>query len=93
MSERLDKMKDKLKYIKTISNPDTVIKICDQLFGKGNYHLLISTRENKKYMIKAYETNNKYLHFGDIDYEDYTYHQDKHRRDLFRNLNKSWSKT
>ena len=36
-----------------------------------------STRKNKKYMIM--NDDNKYVHFGDSRYEDYTKHQDKER--------------
>ena len=36
-----------------------------------------STRKNKKYMIL--NDDNKYIHFGDSRYEDYTKHQDKER--------------
>lgn len=36
-----------------------------------------STRKNKKYMIMNDE--NKYVHFGDSRYEDFTKHQDKER--------------
>ena len=36
-----------------------------------------STRKNKKYMIM--KDDNKYVHFGDLRYEDFTKHQDKER--------------
>ena len=36
-----------------------------------------STRKNKKYMIM--NDDNKYIHFGDLRYQDYTKHQDKER--------------
>jgi len=36
-----------------------------------------STRKNKKYMIM--NDDHKYIHFGDLRYEDYTKHQDKER--------------
>ncbi len=36
-----------------------------------------STRKNKKYMIM--NVDQKYIHFGDLRYEDYTKHQDKDR--------------
>jgi hypothetical protein len=36
-----------------------------------------STRKNKKYMIL--NDHNKYVHFGDSRYEDFTKHQDKER--------------
>ena len=37
----------------------------------------ISTRENKKYMIL--NDDNKYVHFGDSRYSDFTKHQDLKR--------------
>jgi hypothetical protein len=37
-----------------------------------------STRKNKKYMIL--NDDNKYVHFGDSRYTDYTKHNDKERR-------------
>jgi hypothetical protein len=40
-----------------------------------------STRKYKKYMIRNNE--GKYIHFGDIRYEDYTHHKDKQRRDNY----------
>ena len=36
-----------------------------------------STRKNKKYMIL--NDNNKYIHFGDMRYQDFTKHQDLKR--------------
>jgi len=36
-----------------------------------------STRKNKKYMIM--NDDHKYIHFGDLRYEDYTKHQDLKR--------------
>ena len=36
-----------------------------------------STRKNKKYMIL--NDNNKYVHFGDSRYQDFTKHQDLNR--------------
>ena len=36
-----------------------------------------STRKNKKYMIL--NDDNKYIHFGDSRYEDYTKHQNEER--------------
>ena len=37
-----------------------------------------STRKNKKYMIM--NDDNKYIHFGDLRYQDFTKHQDEERR-------------
>lgn len=72
------------------SNPDKVIKIANKKFGKGNYELKLSTRKNKKYMIRGEFTNNKWIHFGQWEMEDYTKHNDKMRRELFLNRNHEW---
>jgi len=49
----------------------------------GNHiKLLVSTRINKKFMILD-PTNNKYSHFGQMGYEDYTMHQDDLRRSRY----------
>ena len=38
-----------------------------------------STRKEKKYMVKDPKLN-KWVHFGQMGYEDYTKHKDKERR-------------
>ena len=40
--------------------------------------ILPSTRKNKKFMIM--NPNNKYVHFGDKRYEDFTQHKNKDRQ-------------
>ncbi len=42
----------------------------------------ISTRKDKKYMIKNPLTN-KYSHFGNINYSDYLKHKDSARRESY----------
>jgi len=42
-----------------------------------------STRKNKKYMIL--NDDNKYIHFGDSRYMDYTIHNDPERRKRYLN--------
>ncbi len=53
-----------------------------------------STRENKKYMIL--NDDNKYVHFGDNRYEDYTIHNDLERRKRYlnraKNIKGNWKK-
>jgi hypothetical protein len=53
-----------------------------------------STRKNKKYMIL--NDDNKYVHFGDNRYEDYTIHNDLERRKRYlkraRNIKGNWKK-
>ena len=40
--------------------------------------LLLSTRKDKKYMI--IDSDGKYIHFGDINYQDFTNHEDINRQ-------------
>ncbi len=55
-------------------------------YNLGN--ILLSSKKNKKYMIKI---NNKTIYFGDSRYEDYTYHHDENKRKLFRTRNAKWA--
>lgn len=75
--------------VKQYSNPSKVRKKMRQYFG-DDMELFYSTRKNKKYMIFDNE-NNKYIHFGQIPYEDYTKHKDEERRQQFLKRNKKWS--
>jgi hypothetical protein len=43
-----------------------------------NATLHLSTKTNKKYMIQT--PSGKWVHFGEIGYEDYTKHRDRRRR-------------
>jgi len=47
-----------------------------------------STRRNKKYMV--YSNDGKWVHFGQIPFEDYTKHHDKTRLEAFRRRNWRW---
>lgn len=53
----------------------------------------ISTRANKKYMVKGDFSNNKWIHFGQMFMEDYTLHQDSFRRNQFQKRNSRWKDT
>jgi len=59
------------------SNPIQSQKLAHKYFGK-NATLYRSTRKNKKYMIQ--DNSKKWIHFGQIPYEDYTKHRDITRR-------------
>lgn len=72
------------------SDPKKVKLQANKKFGKDNYELKISTRKNKKYMIKGDFSDNKWIHFGQWGMEDYTKHNDKKRRELFLNRNNEW---
>ena len=71
--------------IQDYSNPSVVLQRAEDLFG--SVMLKISTRKNKKYMIYL---NNKWIHFGEMHYEDYTKHLDEERREAFRIRNADW---
>jgi hypothetical protein len=48
---------------------------------KYNRPVFISTRKQKKYMIR--DDNNKMIHFGQLGYEDFTKHNDEDRRERY----------
>lgn len=86
-------MLNKKEQILQVSNPDVVYHNAVILLGKfDNFELELSTRKNKKYMISGSFTNDKWIHFGDINYEDYTKHKDQHRRNKFLSRNYHWKK-
>jgi hypothetical protein len=77
----MNKEQEILKY----SNPKTVFNKYQNLYGG---EIRLSTRKDKKYMIWH---NGKWIHFGQMSYQDYTKHQDMKRRDLFLKRNKRWA--
>jgi hypothetical protein len=79
----------KLERLEKVSNIATVQKLANKILGKNN-KLFISSRKDKKFMvINPY--NDKLVHFGNINYEDYTMHKDSKRRDNFRSRNRKWA--
>ena len=62
------------------SDPLKVKQNLDRYLG-ANYKLYISTKVNKKYMIK--NPNGKWVHFGEIGFEDFTKHQDEKRKQQY----------
>ena len=77
----MDKEKEILKY----SNPMIVFKKFNKNYKDGI--IKISNRKDKKYMILH---NNKWIHFGQFGYEDFTKHNDENRRQLFLKRNNKW---
>ena len=77
-----------MKYndLKNFSNPDYVMKKAKEDYGMN---IEISDRKDKKYMVQNPE--GKWIHFGQMGYEDYTYHNDKVRRNNFRKRNHKWA--
>ena len=57
-----------------VSDIKKVNKLSRMIYNKN---VEPSTRKNKKYMIM--NDDHKYIHFGDLRYEDFTKHQDKER--------------
>ena len=70
-------MKNLTKY----SNPIQAQKMARKYIKTAK--LLPSTRHQKKYMILDPKTN-RYVHFGQMGYQDYTKHHDKLRRKNYR---------
>jgi hypothetical protein len=67
--------------VEKVSNPIMVLKKARELFGEDT-DIGFSTDSKKKYMI--YDPNAKvWVHFGDINYQDYTKHQDDIRRNNY----------
>ena len=56
-----------------------------------DFHIAISTRKNKKYIIYNPEKD-KYIHFGST-MEDYTKHNDQQRRIHFLIRNQRWAES
>jgi len=78
-------MSNKEQQLKEYSNIKTVQKKAKKL---GLNPVEISTRKDKKYMIRDDEGHVK--HFGQWGYQDYTVHLSKERRDAFRQRNIRW---
>lgn len=74
---------DKASEILKVSDPNKVAERAYLIFGKKHGEIYLSSRVNKKYMIINPHTN-KFVHFGDMRYEDYTKHKDINRRDRYR---------
>jgi len=49
-----------------------------QIYGKP---VFVSTRKDKKFMIK--NDNDKFIHFGQLGYEDFSKHKDEKRRQSY----------
>jgi hypothetical protein len=71
---------DKDTTILQFSNPNIVVKKAYQYFKK-HIPIYISTRKDKKYMLQ--DPNDKWVHFGQIGYEDHTKHNDENRRQRY----------
>jgi hypothetical protein len=71
------------------SDPKEVLRKAKKMLG-NDIELKISTRKNKKYMIKGDFSDDEWIHFGQMGYEDYTKHKDEERRKHFKSRNHRW---
>ena len=70
-----------MNSIDTFSNPREVFKKAKDYLGR-NAIIKVSDRESKKYMVFNPESN-KWIHFGQMGYEDFTKHRDPVRRERY----------
>jgi hypothetical protein len=84
-------MNAKLTQLLNYSDPIEVHKQALKFLGK-DYDIFLSTRKDKKYMVKS--PDGKWIHFGAFNppMEDYTKHKNEERRNKFRNRNARWNK-
>jgi hypothetical protein len=76
---------NKYDLLLNYSNPQEVIN----KGRKMGYNVYISTRKNKKYQVER--PDGKFVHFGLIPYQDFTFTHDERKRQLFINRNKKWA--
>jgi hypothetical protein len=76
--KELIKEKEVIKF----SDPSKVLKNVNKYFRDEGYIFGYSLRKDKKYQI--YDPNkNKWIHFGQIGYRDYTLTKNKKKRDAY----------
>jgi len=63
------------------SNPQEVLKKAKKYLGK-DVKIHLSSKEDKKYMIYN-PIKEKWIHFGQMGYEDYTKHKNDKRRENY----------
>nr|WPF46540.1 MAG: hypothetical protein [Lake Baikal virophage 5] len=76
----------KFNQLLLVSKPKEVDRRALELYGKPTY---LSTRKNKKYMIE--NDDGKLIHFGDIRFQDATFHKDAFRIRRFKQRNRKWA--
>lgn len=83
---------EKLRALKKYSNPYIVLQNARNIYG-DNVFISPSLRKNKKYMIWN-PIDEVLVHFGEMGYEDYTYHKNSKRRKNYRlrasNIQGNW---
>lgn len=83
-------MESKRSQLKKVSNMQVAQEEAYKIYGE-DAKLYISNRKNKKYMIYS-PIDDKFVHFGDIRYEDFTFHKDEARRQLYHKRHPSRGK-
>lgn len=80
------------KEILKWSNPSEVLKKKNKYLGE-DIPLYLSSRKDKKYMVLN-PTTNKFVHFGQMGYQDYTHHKNSMKRDNYlkrsKNIKGDW---
>ena len=64
-----------------VSNPEIVLKNARKYLGR-DVEIGLSTRKDKKYTVYNPQTK-KWVHFGNINFSDFTKHQDEERRENY----------
>lgn len=64
--------------ILNFSNPKIVLKKAKKIYGKSTI-IFLSDKPKKKYMILNPYTN-KFVYFGQMGYQDFTFHKNETRR-------------
>jgi hypothetical protein len=84
---------DKLEELYKVSNPRVAQEKANQYLGVKKGELFVSTKKDKKYMLMNPLTN-KWIHFGSMDYQDFTKHKDEDRRQRYlkraKNIRGNW---
>ena len=81
------------KQIRLYSNPTEVYRRAKKYLGK-TAKIGLSTKKDKKYMVTT--PDGKIVHFGQMNYEDFTHHKNKTRRKNYltrsRRIKGDWKK-
>jgi hypothetical protein len=72
---------DKIKILLKYSNPEEAQKQAFKKYGRDAV-LFVSTRTPKKYMIRD-KKNNKWVHFGQMGFSDFTKTKNEEKRQNF----------
>lgn len=81
-------MENKIIEILKYSDPIIVRENANKYLGT-DVPVYLSTRKDKKYMIKH---NNRWVHFGQMHYIDFTLSQDENKKLNFQKRNYKWAK-